>query len=232
MLIKESPLHQLQLIQYSTSSFSISISIFFSISFFIYFYFLSYFVFCFLSYFVFCFLFNFIFSSFPTAISIYFLLTFLFPFLFPFLFLFCSFPAPFSISFFPSGNMKHLSDSCLVVDSLGAAARRELLEEFVQLQLLPYERLFGPDRPHFALDQVRSTGFMICPLPLFFNGVSCLEITLLVSNSHFQLSTLCQCLSLSSSLPRSLPLLYQLFLYLCLTFFTLCLSLSLSLSSF
>ena len=128
--------------------------------------------------------------------------------------------------------MKHLSDSCLVVDSLGAAARRELLEEFVQLQLLPYERLFGPDRPHFALDQVRSTGFMICPLPLFFNGVSCLEITLLVSNSHFQLSTLCQCLSLSSSLPLSLPLLHQLFLYLCLTFFSLCYSLSMSLSSF
>ena len=128
--------------------------------------------------------------------------------------------------------MKHLSDSCLVVDSLGAAARRELLEEFVQLQLLPYERLFGPDRPHFALDQVRSTGFMICPLPLFFNGVSCLEITLLVSNSHFQLSTLCQCLSLSSSPPLSLPLLHQLFLYLCLTDFTLCYSLCLSLHFF
>jgi hypothetical protein len=103
--------------------------------------------------------------------------------------------------------MKHLSDSCLVVDALGAAARKgmidihylhiyiyiyiyvyihmhiylyissayiyihiyvhtyiyiyihiihiELLEEFVQLQLEPYERLFGPDRPHFSLDQVR-----------------------------------------------------------------------------
>jgi len=52
------------------------------------------------------------------------------------------------------GGMKHLSDSCLVVDALGAAARKELLEEFVQLQLEPYERLFGPDRPHFSLDQV------------------------------------------------------------------------------
>ena len=51
--------------------------------------------------------------------------------------------------------MKHLSESCLVVDSLGSTVRRELLEEFVQHQLLPYESLFGPDKPHFALDQVR-----------------------------------------------------------------------------
>jgi vacuolar protein sorting-associated protein 53 len=29
-----------------------------------------------------------------------------------------------------------------------------LLEEFVQLQLQPYEKLFGPDRPHFACDQI------------------------------------------------------------------------------
>ena len=57
--------------------------------------------------------------------------------------------------------MKHLSDSCLVVDSLGAAARRELLEEFVQIQLQPYERLFGPDRPHYSLDQV----IMLSPTP-------------------------------------------------------------------
>ena len=40
-------------------------------------------------------------------------------------------------------NMKHLSESCLVVDALGATARRELLEEFVVQQLLPYEGLFG-----------------------------------------------------------------------------------------
>ena len=52
------------------------------------------------------------------------------------------------------GNMKHLSESCLVVDALGGDARRELLEEFVQLQLQPYERLFGPDKPHNSLDQV------------------------------------------------------------------------------
>ena len=52
------------------------------------------------------------------------------------------------------GGMKSLSDACLVVDALGPAARRELLEEFVQLQLVPYERLFGQDKAHFSLDQV------------------------------------------------------------------------------
>jgi len=52
------------------------------------------------------------------------------------------------------GNMKSLSDACLVVDALGVQARRELLEEFVQLQLIPYETLFGAGKPHFALDQV------------------------------------------------------------------------------
>jgi hypothetical protein len=53
------------------------------------------------------------------------------------------------------GNMKALSDSCLVVDALGASARRELLQEFVQAQLQPYERLFGPEKQHYSLDQVR-----------------------------------------------------------------------------
>ena len=52
------------------------------------------------------------------------------------------------------GNMKSFSDACLVVDSLGLAARRELLEEFVQLQLVPYESLFAADKPHFTLEQV------------------------------------------------------------------------------
>ena len=52
------------------------------------------------------------------------------------------------------GNMKSLSDACLVVDALGVEARRELLEEFVQLQLIPYETLFGASKPHFTLDQV------------------------------------------------------------------------------
>lgn len=52
------------------------------------------------------------------------------------------------------GKMATLTDSCLIVDALGYSFRQELLEEFVQLQLTPYETLFGPDRPHFTLDQV------------------------------------------------------------------------------
>jgi len=54
------------------------------------------------------------------------------------------------------GGMRALSDACLVVDALGPASRRELLEEFVQLQLVPYERLFGSDGAgrHFSLDDV------------------------------------------------------------------------------
>jgi hypothetical protein len=50
--------------------------------------------------------------------------------------------------------MRSLSDACLVVDALGASSRRELLEEFVQLQLVPYEKLFGVDKPHYSLNQV------------------------------------------------------------------------------
>ena len=52
------------------------------------------------------------------------------------------------------GTMKAFSDSCLVVDCLGIAARRELLEELVQLQLVPYEKLFAPEKQHCTLDQV------------------------------------------------------------------------------
>ena len=52
------------------------------------------------------------------------------------------------------GNMKSLSDACLVVDALGITCRKELLEEFVQVQLIPYEKLFGPEKLHFTLDQV------------------------------------------------------------------------------
>ena len=39
--------------------------------------------------------------------------------------------------------MKSLSDACLVVDALGPMARKDLLDEFVQLQLLPYEKIFS-----------------------------------------------------------------------------------------
>ncbi len=62
------------------------------------------------------------------------------------------------------GNMKSLSDACLVVDALGPHARKELIEEFVQLQLVPYERLFAKDAQHNSLDQVNWITF----LPQFF----------------------------------------------------------------
>jgi hypothetical protein len=52
------------------------------------------------------------------------------------------------------GGVRAIADSCLVVDSLGGKVRRELLEEFVQLQLVPYENLFGPKSDHFSLEQV------------------------------------------------------------------------------
>lgn len=42
------------------------------------------------------------------------------------------------------GSMQSLSDACSVVDALGPQARKDLLDEFVQLQMLPYERIFGP----------------------------------------------------------------------------------------
>ncbi len=52
------------------------------------------------------------------------------------------------------GNMKSLTDACLVIDSLGAVARKELLDEFVEQQLSPYENIFGQGKAHFGLDQV------------------------------------------------------------------------------
>jgi hypothetical protein len=41
------------------------------------------------------------------------------------------------------GELRGLGDACLVVDALGPGARKDLLDEFVQLQLLPYEKIFG-----------------------------------------------------------------------------------------
>eukprot|EP01041_Mallomonas_annulata_P011803 gene11803-24725_t len=49
---------------------------------------------------------------------------------------------------------KALADACMVVDALGPAARLDLLEEFVQLQMLPYEKHFAPGKSYFSLDQV------------------------------------------------------------------------------
>lgn len=45
-------------------------------------------------------------------------------------------------------------DACLVVDALGTDFRHEILEEFIEIQLQPYEQLFGADRAHNSLDQV------------------------------------------------------------------------------
>ena len=52
------------------------------------------------------------------------------------------------------GGLRAVAESCLTVDSLGTGVRRTLLEEFVQVQLLPYEGLFGAGKQHFTLDQV------------------------------------------------------------------------------
>lgn len=52
------------------------------------------------------------------------------------------------------GNMKSMADACLVIDSLGASARKDLLDEFVEQQLQPYDHIFGPSQAHFGLDQV------------------------------------------------------------------------------
>ncbi len=47
-----------------------------------------------------------------------------------------------------------LTDTCILLDSLGYTARRDILEDFVRIQLEPYEKLFGESAPHFKLDQV------------------------------------------------------------------------------
>lgn len=52
------------------------------------------------------------------------------------------------------GGIRAIADSCLVVDALGGKVRKELLEEFVQLQLVSYENLFGEGKEHHSLDQV------------------------------------------------------------------------------
>lgn len=41
------------------------------------------------------------------------------------------------------GGLRAVAESCLVVDSLGSSTRKTLLEEFVQMQLVTYENLFG-----------------------------------------------------------------------------------------
>ncbi len=52
------------------------------------------------------------------------------------------------------GNKSTLADACVIVDALGYQFRHELLEEFVQLQLVPYEKNFGPEKAHYQLEDV------------------------------------------------------------------------------
>eukprot|EP01038_Epipyxis_sp_PR26KG_P011126 gene11126-14933_t len=58
------------------------------------------------------------------------------------------------ISDLPGGGLKSLADSCLVVDALGGKVRKELLEEFVRMQLVSYENLFSMGKQHFPIEQV------------------------------------------------------------------------------
>lgn len=51
------------------------------------------------------------------------------------------------------GGLRAVSDACSVVDALGQKVRRELLEDFVQRQLVQYEGLFGQSKEHFSIDQ-------------------------------------------------------------------------------
>jgi hypothetical protein len=52
------------------------------------------------------------------------------------------------------GHLRSLPDACLVVDALGPFVRKQLLAEFVKLQLVPYEQTFGPERAHYNLEEV------------------------------------------------------------------------------
>lgn len=57
------------------------------------------------------------------------------------------------------GGVRALADACLVVDSLGRRMRRVMLEEFVQLQLVQYENLFGMGKQHHSLGALMSNPF-------------------------------------------------------------------------
>eukprot|EP01041_Mallomonas_annulata_P013062 gene13062-27567_t len=54
----------------------------------------------------------------------------------------------------PPLDISPLSQADLTVDAIGPAFRHELLCELSQLQVLPYERLFRPGRPHGPLDML------------------------------------------------------------------------------
>ena len=50
------------------------------------------------------------------------------------------------------GNMSSLSEACLVVDALGLEARKELLDDFIAVQLNPYDKIFGVGMKHLSLE--------------------------------------------------------------------------------
>ncbi len=51
------------------------------------------------------------------------------------------------------GGLRAAADACLVVDALGHKVRKELLEDFVQRQLVQYESLFGQNKEYYSIDQ-------------------------------------------------------------------------------
>ena len=53
-----------------------------------------------------------------------------------------------------TGGLRSLPDVCLVVDALGYDSRKVLVDEFVEMQLQPYDALFGMNKPHFTLEDV------------------------------------------------------------------------------
>jgi hypothetical protein len=52
------------------------------------------------------------------------------------------------------GGVRTVADSCLVVDSLGPAIKRELLDDFIKKQLNEYEQLFGQGKEHYNLEAI------------------------------------------------------------------------------
>lgn len=62
------------------------------------------------------------------------------------------------------GHLRSISDACLVVDALGGEARRALLSEFVDLQLIPYEQMFGNEKLHCTLEEVCIYIYILCTL--------------------------------------------------------------------
>lgn len=54
----------------------------------------------------------------------------------------------------PGGGLRAVADSCYVVDALGSTTRKELIQEFVQYQLQPYDGIFGMYKEYCSLEFV------------------------------------------------------------------------------